>query len=156
MPTRDLANCKKVVAHVANAAITTTNTPSNGVDTQGYDACTFIVEIGAVANIANSPQPTWALKVQESDSVSSNFTDITDSARLITDGIKSPGTAPDSSSGVFLTIDDAAEDATAYHVGVISAKRYLRVVATAANTPGSTPYAVAAVLERASLQPVSN
>lgn len=156
MATRDLASCKKVVTHVAAQAITATNTPSTGVDTQGYDAATFLISVGTVTNIANSPQPTWTFKVQESDSAGASFADITDSKRLAVNGIQSPGTSPDASSGVFLTIDGAADDATTYHVGVISDKRYLRVVATAANTPGSTPYSVVAVLEAAGLEPVSN
>lgn len=156
MATREMASGKKVLTHVAAQAITATNTPTNGVDTKGFDACTFLISVGTVANIANSPQPSWAFKVQESDTVNASFVDITDSKRIAVSGIQSPGGAPDSSTGVFLTIDAAAEDATAYHVGVISDKRYLRVVATAANTPGSTPYSVVAVLEAASLEPVSN
>lgn len=156
MATRDLASCKKVVTHVAAQAITATNTPSTGVDTQGFDAATFLISVGTVANIANSPQPSWTFKVQESDASGSGFADITDSSRVLVNGIQSPGTSPDSGTGVFLTIDAAAEDATTYHVGVVSTKRYLRVVATAANTPGSTPYSVVAVLEKAALEPIAN
>lgn len=156
MATRDMASAKKVVTHVAAQAITATNTPSTGVDTQGFDAATFLISVGTVTNIGNSPQPTWAVKVQESDSESADFADITDSDRILVNGAQSPAGAPDSSTGVFLTIDAAAEDATTYHVGVISAKRYLRVVSTAANTPGSTPYSVVAVLEKADLTPVVN
>lgn len=156
MATRDMASGKKVVTHVAAQAITATNTPATGVDTLGYDAATFLISVGTVTNIANSPQPTWAFHVEESDSASANFAAITDSARILVHGAQSPATTPDSSTGVFLTIDDAAEDATTYHVGVVSNKRYLRVVATAANTPGSTPYSVVCVLEKAALTPVSN
>lgn len=156
MSTRDMACGKKVVTHVAAVAITATNTPSTGVDTKGFDAATFLISVGVVANIANSPQPSWTFKVEESDSASTSFDAITDSDRILVTGSKSPVVAPNSSTGVFLTIDAAAEDATTYHVGVISQKRYLRVVATAANTPGSTPYSVVCVLEKAALVPVSN
>lgn len=156
MATRDYASGKKVVTHVAAQAITATNTPANGVDTKGFDAATFLISVGEVTNIANSPQPSWAFHVEESDSESADFTAITDSSRILVNGILSPGTTPNSSTGVFLTIDAAAEDAATYHVGVVSTKRYLRVVATAANTPGSTPYSVVAVLEAASLVPVNN
>lgn len=156
MATRDLATAKKVVTHVAAQAITATNTPSTGVDTLGYDAATFLISVGTVTNIANSPQPTWTFKLQESDSSGSGFSDVTDSSIVVTSGAQSPVAAPDSSTGVFLTIDAAAEDATTYHVGYVGAKRYVRVVATAANTPGSTPYSVVAVLEAAALTPVSN
>lgn len=156
MATRDMASGKKIVTHVAAQAITATNTPATGVDTLGYDACTFIIAVGTVTNIADSPQPSWTFHVEESDSASANFTAITDAERILVHGALSPAGAPDSSTGVFLTIDSAAEDAATYHVGVISAKRYLRVVATAANSPGSTPYAVVAVLERAGMTPVLN
>lgn len=154
--TRDNASGKKVVTHVAAQAITATNTPSTGVDTQGFDSVSFLISVGTVTNIANSPQPTWKFHVEESDSAGSGFAAILDSSRILVNGAKSPVAAPDAASGVFLTIDDAAEDATTYHVGVITSNRYVRVVATAANTPGSTPYSVVAVLEGASVQPVSN
>lgn len=156
MATRDMAAGKKVVTHVAAQAITGTNTPSTGVDTQGFDALTFLISVGTVTNIANSPQPTWTFKAEESDTSNANFEAITDSERILTAGAKAPVTAPNSSTGVFLTIDHADEDATTYHVGVVTSKRYVRIVATAANTPGSTPYSVVAVLEAAALKPVSN
>jgi len=151
-----MAAYKKVVTHVAPVAITATNTPAAGVDTQGFDAATAIIGVGVVANIANSPQPSWAFHAEESDSSGSGFTAITDSAQIAIAASASPVAAPDSSTGVFLTIDAAAEDATNYHVGIVSSKRYLRIVATAANTPGSTPYSVVMVLEAASSTPVSN
>lgn len=156
MATRDFASGKKVVTHVAAQAITATNTPSNGVDTKGFDALTFLISIGAITNIGNSPVPSWTFKAQESDSESASFTDITDSERILVNGAKSPAGAPNSSTGVFLTVDAAEEDAATYHVGVVSAKRYVRIVATAADTPGSTPYSVVAVLEAADLVPVTN
>lgn len=156
MSTRDLARTKKVVDHLVAAAYTATQTPTNGIDTQGFDALTFLIGIGVITNVANSPQPSWTFKAQESDTINSGFTDITDSERILVEGMKSPGGAPDSSTGVFLTIDAAAEDAEVYHVGVISSKRYVRIVATAANTPGSTPLHIVAVLEAAALVPVTN
>jgi hypothetical protein len=156
MATRDMASGKKVVQHLSAAAYTTTQTPTNGVDTQGFDALTFAISIGVVSNIANSPQPSWTFKAQESDTQNASFTDITDSDRILVAGAKSPAGAPDSSTGVFLTVDAAAEDDTVYHVGVVSAKRYVRVVSTAAATPGSTPISIVALLEKAGLTPVAN
>ena len=156
MSTREKATSKKIVTHVAAVAITATNTPAAGVDTLGFDAATFAISVGTVANIANSPQPSWAFHIEESDASTSGFAAIVDSERVITSASQSPVAAPNASTGVFLTIDAASEDATTYHVGVISPKRYLRVVATAATTPGSTPYSVVAILECASVKPVSN
>ncbi len=145
MTTRDLHSNVKVVQHVAAQAITATNTPSNGVDLKGFESAEFLISVGAVTNIANSPQPTWAFKLQDSDD-DSTFADVTNSDYVLVGSAASPVAAPDSSTGVFLTIDDAAEDAATYRVGYVGPKRYVRVVATAANTPGSTPYAVVAVL----------
>lgn len=156
MASRDLASNLKVVTHVAAQAITATNTPSSGVDTKGFDSVTALISLGTVTNIANSPQPSWTFHAEESDSESANFTAITDSERILIAGAKSPVTTPNSSTGVFLTVDAAAEDATTYHVGIISTKRYVRIVATAANTPGSTPYSVVLVLSHGALVPVSN
>lgn len=156
MPKRDLHSCVKAVTHVANAAITATSTPSTGVDLEGFDSAEFLINVGAVANIANSPQPTWAFKLQESDTSNSGFTDVTNSSDVLVGSAASPVEAPNSSTGVFLTIDDAAEDATHYRVGYVGSKRYVRVVATAANTPGSTPYSVTAILGHAELAPTAD
>lgn len=156
MATRDIHSHVKVVQHVAAQAITATNTPAAGVDTDGFDAAEFLISVGTVANIANSPQPSWSFKLQHSDSASADFADVTDSTLMLTGSAKSPVTAPDSSTGVFLTIDAAAEDAETYRIGYVGSKRYVRVVATAANTPGSTPYAVVAVLGAAHLVPTAD
>lgn len=156
MPARELHSNIKAVQHVAAQAITTTNTPSTGVDLLGFDSVEFLISIGTVTNIANSPQPTWSFKLQESDTSNADFTDVTDSSIVSVGSASSPATTPDSSTGVFLTIDDAAEDATVYRVGYRGTKRYVRVVATAANTPGSTPYSVVAILGHPSLAPTSD
>lgn len=156
MTTREIHTHYKPVVHVPAQAITTTNTPSTGVDLKGYEAAEFLINIGTVTNIANSPQPTWSLKLQHSDTSNANFEDVTDSTMVATGSAASPVSAPDSSTGVFLTIDAASEDAAVYSVGYVGPKRYARVVNTAANTPGSTPYAVTALLHRPSLTPTSH
>lgn len=156
MTTRDQASDKKVVQHISAAVVSATQTPTNGVDTKGFDAVTFLISIGAITNIANSPQPGWTFHVEESDTINANFVAITDADRILVNGIKSPGTTPDSSTGVFLTIDAASEDDNVYHVGVISSKRYQRLVGTAVNSPGNTPLSVVAILEDGALVPVSN
>lgn len=156
MATRDLHSHIKAVTHVAAQAITATNTPAEGVDTKGFESVEFLISVGDVTNIANSPQPSWVFKLQESDASGAGFTDVTDSSIVLTGSAKSPETAPDSSTGVFLTIDDAAEDATTYRAGYVGSKRYVRVIATAANTPGSTPYSVVAILSSAALEPTAD
>lgn len=153
---RDLHSNIKVVQHVAAAAITTTNTPSSGIDRAGFSKLEFLIAVGVVTNIANSPQPSWTFKLQESDEASANFTDVVTAGDVLVGSAKSPTTTPNASTGVFLTIDNGSEDAQVYRIGYIGNKRYVRVVATAANTPGSTPYCVIAVLGNPAIAPTAD
>jgi len=151
---RDLHSNIKTVSHIIGSK-TTTVTPANGVDLKGFGSAEFIAHIGTVTNIANSPQPSWAFKLQESDD-DSTFTDVVTAADALVGSAQSPAAAPDSSTGVFLTIDAAAEDDAVYRIGYIGTKRYVRMVATAANTPGATPMSVVAVLGHPSLMPTAD
>lgn len=126
--------------------VTTTETPSSGVDLKGFSSATVIAAIGTVTNIGNSPQPSWTLKLQESDSVGSGYSNVADDDVLSTYG-NNDGSV---SSGVFATIDAADEDDAIYSCGYIGTSRYIRVVATAANTPGATPISV--VIQKGALQ----
>jgi hypothetical protein len=152
---RDLHSNISVVSHIIGT-LSATEAPADGVDLQGFNSCEFIINIGAITNIANSPTPSWAFKLQESDAPSSDFTDVTDSNAVLNDSARSPVETPDSSSGVFLTIDGVSEDDEAYRVGYIGTKRYVRVVAIAANAPGNTPLSVLAVLGHPDLAPTSD
>lgn len=154
MPTRDMHSNLELKQLLKAAAVTATAT-SASIDTKGFDSVEFLMAIGAVTNIANSPQPTWAFKLQDSDDDSA-FTDVTDSDYVLVGSAQSPVTTPDASTGVFLTIDAAAEDDETYRVGYVGPKRYVRVVATAANTPGSTPLWIGSVLGRPALTPTQD
>lgn len=156
MPTRSNHSNMKVVQHVAAQNISTTNTPSSGVDTEGADALEMVLSVGTIANIGNSPTPSWAFKLQESDESDSDFSDVTDSTKVVVSSAQSPVTTPDETSGVFLTIDDAANDAATYRIAYIGDKRYVRLVATAADTPGDTPYSVNAVLTYPHIAPTKD
>ncbi|MEC9346074.1 MAG: hypothetical protein VYB54_07590 [Pseudomonadota bacterium] len=153
MSTRDLHHNIKVVQHISGAK-TATVTPANGVDTLGFESVEALIHIGAIANIANSPVPSWTFHAEESDSASSGFTAITDSNRILYDASVSPVTSPDSTTGVFLTVDAANEDDATYRVGILSMKRYIRIVATAADTPGSTYILAEMILGHPALAPV--
>lgn len=151
---RDLHSNVKAVSHIIGT-LTATETPANGVDLAGFGSSEFIIHVGEVTNIANSPQPSWAFKLQESDD-DSDYSDVTNANDVLVGSAKSPVTAPNASTGVFLTVDAAAEDDQVYRVGYIGTKRYARVVATAANTPGATPISVVAVLGNPSIAPTSD
>jgi len=122
--------------------VTATETPSAGVDLQGYSAATVICSIGTITNIGMSPIPSWTFKLEESDD-DSTYTAV-DAGDMLLDYGNNDGSA---SSGVFATIDAADEDDANYSVGYIGSKRYVRVVATAADTPGATPVSVTVVKE---------
>jgi hypothetical protein len=157
MPTRDLHSHIKAVLHVAAQAITATNTPSTGVDLAGFDSAEFLISLGTISNIAGSPTPSWTFKLQDSDTSNASFVDVTDASLVLVGSAKTPVTAPDSSTGVFLTVDAASEDAAVYRVGYVGKKRYVRVVATAsAEAPGSTPYSVIAILGNPALKPTAD
>ena len=78
--------------------VSATETPTNGVDLKGYASATAVCSIGTVTNIANSPQPSWTFKLQESDD-NSSFTDVAESDMLLDYG-NNDGSV---SSGVFAT-----------------------------------------------------
>ncbi|MDF1720524.1 MAG: hypothetical protein P1U65_07615 [Minwuia sp.] len=143
------------VQHISGAK-TATETPTNGVDLRDFaGGVALAIHVGPVTNIANSPQPTWTFHLEESDTINSGFAAVTNSDHVDIEGSRSPVVAPDSSTGVFLTIDDAAEDDLTYRVGYLGSKRYVRVVATAANTPGSTNI-VAFVVGQPLLRPAAD
>lgn len=153
---RDLHSNIKTVKHLSAAVYTATQTPSNGVDLRGFASAECVISIGTITNVANSPQPSWAFKLQHSDSQSSDFEDVTDSAHVLVGSAKSPVAAPNSSTGVFLTVDAAAEDDATYRIGYIGPKRYVRCVSTATNTPGNTPLGINFVLGHPDLAPTDD
>jgi len=144
---RDLHNNIKLVQHLLAAVYTSTQTPSNGVDRALFQSVEFVISIGALAGLAASPPVgNWTFKLQESDSLSTGFTDVVTASDTITGGSQSPAGAVNASTGVFLTVDAAAEDDKVYRIGYIGTKRYVRCVATAADTPGNTPVSIVAIL----------
>ena len=160
MSTRDNASKKKVVKQLNPASYTTTQTPADGagIDQKGFDSLMFAILVGAVADLAASPQGdgSWTFKAQEADSdVNASYADITDSSRILVTGAKSPVAAPNSSTGVFLTLNDPGHQNNVYHVGVISSKRYVRIISTAVSTPGASLLGIIAILENGN-SPVSN
>jgi hypothetical protein len=152
---RDLHSTIKSVQHLECKAYTTTQTPSSGVDTQGFDSLEFLIAVGVITSGAESPAVKgWSFKLQESDDESSNFTDVTDEDSVLVGSAKSPVTTPDASTGVFLETD--LEDQETYRIGYRGSKRYVRCVATAVNTPGSTPLFITALLGNPSQVPTAD
>jgi len=120
--------------------LTATETPTTGVDLQGFNSATVVCAVGTITNVANSPQPSWTLTLQESDD-DSTYTSVASADANVTYGNNDGAIA----SGVFATIDAAAEDDAIYTCSYVGDARYIRVVATAANTPGATPIFVGVI-----------
>lgn len=126
--------------------VSATETPSNGVDLKGFSSATVLVSVGAMTNSGSTDLETWSFSLQESDSESSGFANVDEDDFLLDYGTNDGSV----SSGVFATVDDdedELDDEQNLTVGYIGTKRYIRVVATAANTPGDTPIAVSVVKE---------
>lgn len=155
---RDLHSNIKAVSHLVPAVYTTTQTPANGVDLAGFSAGDFVIDVGAVADLAASPQGdgSWTFKLQESDAQASGFTDVVTAGDVLIGSAQSPVVAPDASTGVFLTLAAPADQNKVYRVGYIGTKRYARCVATAVLTPGSSGLAMQAILALPDLKPTQD
>lgn len=125
-----------LVANNIDAVTTTAAASGAGVDTQGYESVAFIANVGESGDTL-SGSVSIDLLVQESDD-DSTYTDV---AEADLDGGLSGGAA-----GAFALIDAAAEDDTAYTVGYIGGKRYVRsrIELTGTHTNG-TPIGIVSV-----------
>lgn len=150
---RDLISNVKTVHHYI-ASQSSTKTPATGVDIAGFRSVLVQVTQGPPANVANSPSPKWSYALEESDSASTGFTAVAEADMILANGrnVGEGGV----SNGIFAVVDTAAKDDTTYTVGYIGAKRYLRVTATPANTPGATDMSVTLVLGGPNLAPVAD
>lgn len=126
--------------------VSSDETPSSGVDLQGYSAATVLVSIGALADSGGSPLENWEFKIQESDTSNSGFSEVDEDDLLLEYG-KNDGSV---SSGVFATVDaneDELDENQNLTVGYIGSKRYIKIDAVANNSPGNTPIAVSVIKE---------
>jgi hypothetical protein len=127
---RDLASNLGVVAVVAPAVLTATNT-SAAVDLRDFDSAMLVINTGAIAGSGN-----FTPKLQESDTtVNEDFTDVA-AADLV-------GSFP-----------SALAAASAYKVGYIGSKRYVRSVLTL-NSGTSIAAGAVIVKGNAALRPVA-
>jgi hypothetical protein len=148
---RDLISNIKSVFHLGGA-FTTTQTPGTGVDLKGFDSCLIQAAIGPLANVAASPSPSWTFTLQESDSATTGFTAVASGDVILANG-HNDGTI---TSGVFGTVNSSTKQSAVFTVGYIGSKRYIRVVATAAQTPGTTAITVVVALGHAHQQPTAD
>jgi hypothetical protein len=115
-------------------APTATVTPSNGIDVSDLTEVEVVAVVGEITNIGNSPVPSWTLALQEGDAVDGSHSAVADA-----DVARNSGNNAELAAGVFATIGDAAADSKVYRLGYLGGKKSIKVVATAADTPGATP-----------------
>lgn len=124
---------------ISGLSIVTTNVPAvksgNGttetgdtVDGRGFEEIVHIVQLG-VETDSLSGSLRLDLILQESDSQSTNFTDVTNANDVNINSGSYDGTVtePDS-DGIFAVIDDGAEVDKVYAIGYRGTKRYSRVL----------------------------
>lgn len=138
---------KDMISHVKNELLfadtySSDNSPSSGVDLQGFSSATVVCSVGPMTNVGGSPPESWELKLYESDD-NSAFTEVAESDTLLSYG-NNDGAV---NSGVFATIDAADKDDANYTIGYLGSKRYIKVDAVATNTPGNTAIACNVIKE---------
>lgn len=104
------------------AAVRSAAANGTGVDLQGYESATVLVDVGAEGDTLSS-SVHFEISLEESDD-NSTFTDVAQAG--ITDGTISSG-------GIFLKLDGTTggdPDTTGgiFRVGYVGGKRYIRVV----------------------------
>tara|TARA_R100000329_G_C7606607_1_gene215202 strand:- start:160 stop:621 length:462 start_codon:yes stop_codon:yes gene_type:complete len=132
MSKKDLAN-NLTVTQLLDPATLTATANSNGLDTQFDNGAMIIVNVGESGDTLSSTVK-WDYILQDS-SDNSTFSAVTDTKRV------TYGTVD--SSGIFATVDAAAEDDAAYKIGYIGPERYVRVAVTKTGThTNGTPHGV--------------
>lgn len=119
------------------------------VDLQGYDACTILVETGALSSITSASY--WVVRMLHADaSVSGGagtYANCT-SVEMIRDWSGAV------TSGIFLSLfSDTNFESTTFKVGYVGAKRYVQVVIEEKGNLSTAAFAVTAVRGKASQWP---
>jgi len=132
---KDLANNISVAQSLA-PAVRTADANGTGIDLQGFESATIVVDTGAEGvTLSSSVKIDFILEDSDDDSTYAAVT----SNNLVTDG------AVDS-SGIFLTLDDNAETPQVASIGYVGGKRYVRVTADFSGTHSTgTPLSVSVI-----------
>lgn len=136
MPMIDIAN-NSAVSQLVDPATLTATTNSTGLDLQFDNGAMLITNIGESGDTL-SGSVYWTLILQDSTD-DSTYSAVT-TASYVTYG------SVNSSTGVFATIDAAAEDDSVHTIGYVGPNRYVRVAITKTGTHSNgTPMSVTGV-----------
>ena len=139
---KDMSNTIATAVSVKNAVYTAASN-GTGVDLQGYESATVLVDVGAEGDTLSS-SVHFEISLEESDD-DSTYTDVAQAS--IIDGTIASG-------GIFLKLDGTAggnPDSTGgiFRVGYVGNKRYIRVVIAKTGTH-STGTPIGAMVVRGS------
>ena len=149
---RDLHNNLEITQLLDPATLTAdataADTTTSSIDMQGFDSAEIIVNVGESGDTL-SGSVKWDFALYESDD-NTTFTACAD-ADLITRG----NSITTTTSGIFATVDAAAEDDAVYKVGYAGGSRYVHVNIdpTGAHSNG-TPISVTGVRGNPAQAPV--
>lgn len=138
---RDIINNIQPTGIAATGVITVTDNTaivSGIVDRQGYDAAAFLIATGTLADA----DATFTVLVEDGDQ-----SDLSDAAAVADTYLN--GTEA-------LASFTFAEDASAFKIGYVGPKRYVRCTVTPANNTGSAPVAIIGLLGRPSHAATAN
>lgn len=137
MPMKDLANNLSVLQLVDPATITS-DTNSSSADLQFDSGVMLVVNVGESGDtLSGSVKFDYILEDSSDDST---FTAVTTASHVTYGSVNS-------STGVFATVDAAAEDDAAYVIGYVGPNRYVRVKIDATGTHSNgTPHSVSALV----------
>lgn len=115
------------------------NTAQTGevVDLQGFDACTFVIATGSIAD-ANA---TFAVEVQECDTSGGVYTAVADANLVGTEAL----------AGFQFDSDNACRK-----IGYVGSKRYVKLVITPSGNASAALLSAVAVLGHPAKSPTSN
>lgn len=134
---QDLHNAFKVVSAL-DAIVVNDDTEGTGaaIDLQGYEGAELIVNCG-ISGDTLSGSVKYDLVLKECDTSGGTYTAVAQADVV-------GGTV---TSGVFATVDDAAEDPAVFRIGYIGSKRYIKLfVDTTGTHTNGTPMAAVALL----------
>lgn len=150
---RDFHSNNKAVKTLATAVYTSDQNGA-GVDRQGFESVEHLIQVGVSGDTLSGSKKIDFI-IEESDD-DATYTAVTSASDVLVDSAIAAVSAPDG-SGIFLTIDDAAEDDVLARIGYVGGKRYSRVVADFTGTHSNgIPLAMLAVLGHAEQAPVSD
>lgn len=135
-------NDRLVTRKVFGGSFTTTQTPANGISVKDLVSAEIVAFVGTLTNVGGSPLQSWTLAIEHSDTVNSGFVPVPAEQLALNSGRNDLG-----SNGVFAVINSTATHDRLYRLGYLGNKAFVRVVATAANTPGATAIVIMIVGE---------